>query len=160
MCKRRVARAFLRPSMPVCDSNWKLHPPLLLFSYMEINRTSSLLSVMMWRHRNVVAFTNKLGATTKAARSTFRGYSTAHGNVQRPTIASVDTHTMGTSLHKYLEMKVHPDIKHESFKSIRVMGKHLRTPPARISSIEQARRSKSRVVRSRAAAIDQPTIRD
>ncbi|EME44587.1 hypothetical protein DOTSEDRAFT_62968 [Dothistroma septosporum NZE10] len=44
---------------------------------------------------------------------------------------------MGQSLHRYLEIKVHPDIKHGSYESIRVIGEHSRTPPARVSSIEK-----------------------
>jgi len=54
-----------------------------------------------------------------------------------PTIASPETHSMGTSLHDYLQMKVYPDIQQKGFKAIEVRGKHLRHSPARTSMIEK-----------------------
>lgn len=58
-------------------------------------------------------------------------------NEMKPTIASIDTHTMGASLHKYLQMKVHSDIQQNVYKSIRVVGQHSRLPPANTASVEK-----------------------
>ncbi|KAH8725377.1 hypothetical protein GQ44DRAFT_707001 [Phaeosphaeriaceae sp. PMI808] len=43
-----------------------------------------------------------------------------------PVIASVDTHTMGDSLFKYLHMKIHPDIDEKEWAAIIVKGHHSR----------------------------------
>ena len=61
------------------------------------------------------------------------------GSFIEPTTASVDTHTMGSSLIKYLNMKVHPVIKDPSkhWKHIKIVGQHLRDLPASVSSIEK-----------------------
>lgn len=56
---------------------------------------------------------------------------------KRPTIASVETHTMGASLHKYLQMKVHCDIQQNVYRSIHVIGQHSRLPPTRTASVEK-----------------------
>jgi hypothetical protein len=54
-----------------------------------------------------------------------------------PTVASVETHTMGTSLFEYLRMKVHPEIRQRGWKRIIVLGDHVRTGGAQISAIEK-----------------------
>ncbi|KAL8938153.1 MAG: hypothetical protein Q9211_003337 [Gyalolechia sp. 1 TL-2023] len=66
-------------------------------------------------------------------------YHTGPGNaVRKPTIASVNTHTMGQSLSEYLRMKVHPFIHTNQWSRIVVKGEHQRDPSVvRISSIEK-----------------------
>ncbi|CAO2648342.1 Nn.00g076090.m01.CDS01 [Neocucurbitaria sp. VM-36] len=54
-----------------------------------------------------------------------------------PTIASVETHSMGKSLSRYLRMKVHPDIQYNDWERIVVKGYHSRVPPSRISASEK-----------------------
>ena len=48
--------------------------------------------------------------------------------VQKPTVASVKTHTMGQSLSEYLRMKVHPLIQNNDWSRIEVIGEHQRDP--------------------------------
>ena len=48
--------------------------------------------------------------------------------LSRPTVASIETHTMGGSLTEYLGMKVHPDIKNQVWSRIIVDGIHQRDP--------------------------------
>lgn len=56
----------------------------------------------------------------------------------QPTVASVETHTMGDSLTEYLRMKVHPDIQKKVWSRIIVEGIHERNPSkACISHIEK-----------------------
>ena len=56
----------------------------------------------------------------------------------QPTVASVETHTMGDSLTEYLRMKVHPDIQKGVWSRIIVEGIHERDPSkASISPIEK-----------------------
>ena len=66
-------------------------------------------------------------------------YHTGPGNaVRRPTVASVETHTMGQSLSGYLSMKVHPLIHSNYWSRIVVKGEHQRDPSVVcISSIEK-----------------------
>ena len=52
--------------------------------------------------------------------------SLAKGIFHSPTIASIHTHTMGTSLTEYLKMKVHPLIQQRSWDKILVIGDHQR----------------------------------
>jgi hypothetical protein len=54
-----------------------------------------------------------------------------------PIVASIDTHTMGDSLYKYLHMKVHPDIQEKNWAKIIVKGCHDRSPTSSIASIEK-----------------------
>ncbi|KAJ4369707.1 hypothetical protein N0V83_005470 [Neocucurbitaria cava] len=54
-----------------------------------------------------------------------------------PTITSIETHTMGKSLFKYLHMKVHPDIQNADWEAIVVKGHHSRLAPSRVASIEK-----------------------
>ncbi len=55
-----------------------------------------------------------------------------------PTVASVETHTMGASLFDYLRMKVHPEIQQREWKRIMVLGGHVRTGSGiQISTIEK-----------------------
>lgn len=58
------------------------------------------------------------------------------GRLYKPTVASPETHTMGTSLNEYLWIKVHPQILSRPWKSIIVDGLHDRTT-ANISPIEK-----------------------
>ncbi len=55
----------------------------------------------------------------------------------KPTVASVETHTMGTSLLEYLRMKTHHDIQNKTWSRIKVIGAHARTPPARVADNEK-----------------------
>lgn len=65
-------------------------------------------------------------------------HSGADSILQKPTVASVKTHTMGSSLSEYLRMKVPPDIQNMSWSRILVPGVHQREPSmARISPIEK-----------------------
>ena len=60
--------------------------------------------------------------------------------VRKPTIASVETHTMGQSLSEYLRMKVHPLIHNTNshWSQIKVKGEHQRNPSVvQISSLEK-----------------------
>lgn len=58
--------------------------------------------------------------------------------VRKPTIASMETHTMGQSLSEYLRMKVHPLIHKTHWSQIKVKGEHQRDPSVvRISSLEK-----------------------
>ena len=58
--------------------------------------------------------------------------------VRKPTIASVETHTMGQSLFEYLRMKVHPLIQSTDWSRIKVKGEHQRDPSVvHISSLEK-----------------------
>ena len=58
--------------------------------------------------------------------------------VQKPTIASVKTHTMGQSLPEYLGPKVHPLIQNTNWSRIEVKGEHQRDPSVvHISSLEK-----------------------
>lgn len=56
----------------------------------------------------------------------------------KPSIATVATHTMGQSLYQYLAIKTHDDIRDRTWSKIRVIGKHSRSPPARLSSTEKS----------------------
>lgn len=66
-------------------------------------------------------------------------YRTGPENViRKPTVASVETHTMGQSLFEYLRMKVHPQIQNNNWPRIIVKGEHQRDPSVvSISSIEK-----------------------
>ena len=56
----------------------------------------------------------------------------------RPTVACMETHTMGNSLTEYLCMKVHPDIQNKVWSRIIVEGVHERDPSkACISPLEK-----------------------
>ena len=56
----------------------------------------------------------------------------------QPTVACVETHTVGPSLFEYLRMKVHPDIQTRTWSQVMIEGSHQRHPSlARISSIEK-----------------------
>ena len=58
--------------------------------------------------------------------------------VRKPTIASVETHTMGLSLSEYLRMKVHPLIQNIDWSRIIVKGEYQRDPSVvRIASNEK-----------------------
>ena len=60
------------------------------------------------------------------------------GAVGKPTIASVETHTMGQSLSEYLSMKVHPLIQNIDWCRIIVKGEYQRDPSVvRIASNEK-----------------------
>ena len=54
--------------------------------------------------------------------------STSPPILHRPTVASIQTHTMGGSLTGYLDMKVHPDIQKKVWTHIIVEGVHERDP--------------------------------
>ena len=59
-------------------------------------------------------------------------------NLLRPTVASMDTHTMGSSLTEYLRIKVHPAIQNGAWSRIIVEGLHERNPSkACISPLEK-----------------------
>ncbi|KAI4263433.1 MAG: hypothetical protein L6R35_007345, partial [Caloplaca aegaea] len=55
-------------------------------------------------------------------------YTGTGGAVRSPTVASIKTHTMGSSLSEYLRMKVHPDIQNHRWSRIIVKGEHQRDP--------------------------------
>jgi hypothetical protein len=55
--------------------------------------------------------------------------------------ATVETHTMGASLHKYLDMKVHEHIEEGDWKSILVRGGHNRQFPF-VPSLKTEKRDK------------------
>ena len=57
--------------------------------------------------------------------------------LETPTVASVETHTMGNSLFEYLRMNVHPEIQQREWKRIIVLGGHVRTGGTQISAIEK-----------------------
>lgn len=67
-----------------------------------------------------------------------QGFDRSDGIAYSPTIASVENHTMGESLFKYLRMKVHPDIQNHDWEAIVVKGHHSRLPPYRVSPIEKS----------------------
>lgn len=65
-------------------------------------------------------------------------YTGTGGAVRSPTVASIKTHTMGSSLSEYLRMKVHPDIQNHRWSRIIVKGEHQRDPSkVSISTIEK-----------------------
>lgn len=57
----------------------------------------------------------------------------------RPTIAVPNTHTMGHSLERYLQMKVHPEVvlKEKAWEEILVHGLHSRWGSSKISPLEK-----------------------
>lgn len=59
----------------------------------------------------------------------------------KPTIASIQTHTMGTSLPGYLNMKIHPLIQERDWNRILVRGEHERSV-SRVSIASNEKRDK------------------
>ena len=56
----------------------------------------------------------------------------------KPTVASIQTHTMGKSLYEYLRMKIHPAVLEGPWTRIIVRGEYKRDPvAASISSTEK-----------------------
>ena len=82
---------------------------------------------------------NLLDATMSGLRVLRNCDRNVSGSVlQKATVASVKTHTMGSSLHEYLRMKVHPDIQSKRWSRIVVRGEHQRKPSTvRISCTEE-----------------------
>lgn len=62
--------------------------------------------------------------------------------VRRPRrTATVETHTMGTSLHRYLEFKMHQAIRERRYDGITVVGAYTRTSPSEIFQGEKLDKS-------------------
>ena len=64
-------------------------------------------------------------------------HSTSTPSLHRPTVASIETHTMGGSLIGYLDMKVHPDIRNKVWAHVIVDGIHERDPSKACISIDE-----------------------
>lgn len=54
-----------------------------------------------------------------------------------PIVVRPTEHTMGSSLERYLQIKVHSALSEQDHSKITIRGSHLRNNPARISSIEK-----------------------
>lgn len=74
----------------------------------------------------------RIGSRTYKTGSNESDFSALH----RPSIASPENHTMGSSLNEYLRIKVHPDILSRSWDPILINGLHDRLH-ASISTIEK-----------------------
>jgi hypothetical protein len=55
-------------------------------------------------------------------------------------IPSIDNHTMGESLTKYVSQRVHPAVREGSWLQIYVVGSIKRNPPAKVASFEKSGR--------------------
>ena len=84
--------------------------------------------------------------------------SAMHAIFQSPTIASVDTHTMGASLTEYLQMKVHPLIQNHSWAKILVIGDHQRDSSKVIIASNEKRDKPFNWMRPTASVIDSNTL--
>lgn len=57
--------------------------------------------------------------------------------IRKSSVASIETHTMGSSLFRYLDINVHQDIRERQWSQIVVEAHRNRTPPARVCAIEE-----------------------
>ena len=75
-----------------------------------------------------------------------------------PTTASIDTHTMGTSLTEYLKMKVHPSIQQQSWDKIFVIGDHQRDSSKVVVASNEKRDKPFNWMRPTVSVVDPGTL--